>query len=133
MNSAERRYPEIAFPFEPESNRSLEQTGNVHSAFGKCQSCLFNQSGFLEEHKNSLMFSKLLSGLGPGNIVIVTQIVGTFGSVCSCLPQCSSLFIKALGLFRPWFSVLIYVVCLPREKTNLNTPSFSMTQITAKK
>lgn len=74
------------------------------------------------------MFSELLSGAGPGNIVIVTETSGHLAVLCSCLAGYISLFIKASGLFGPWFSVLIYVVCLPREKTNLNNPSFSMTQ-----
>lgn len=74
------------------------------------------------------MFSELLSGAGPGNIVIVTETSERLAVLYSCLAGYISLFIKASGLFRPWFSVLIYVVCLPREKTNLNIPSFSMTQ-----
>lgn len=69
------------------------------------------------------MFSELLSGPGPGN-VLVTETSGHLAVLSSCLPQCRSLFIKASGLFRPWLSVLIYVVCLPREKTNLDTPGF---------
>lgn len=77
------------------------------------------------------MFSELLSGPCPGNIVIVTETPGHLAVLYSCLAQCSSLFIKASGLFRPWFSVLTYVVCLPREKTNFNTLSFVMTQFIA--
>lgn len=78
------------------------------------------------------MFFELLSGPRPGNIVIVTETSGRLAVFCSYLAQYSSLFIKALGPFRPWFSVLIYVACLPREKTNLNTLSFTMTQFASK-
>lgn len=73
------------------------------------------------------MFSELLLGLSPGNTV-VTETQGHLIVLCSYLAQCNSLFIKALGLFRPGFSVLVYVVCLPRQKTNLKIPCFRMTQ-----
>lgn len=53
----------------------------------------------LSEAQNffSLMFSELLSGLGPGpgNIGIETETSGLLAVLCSCLAGYSSLFIKA--------------------------------------